>query len=84
MSEFSKSALKQFRRMNKEEMLRVLVELSNYAEHQKAMSMILISRMKELEKYVPQEHIETVNKLMKGEQIINNDSVESKEGDSNV
>lgn len=84
MSEFSKSALKQFRRMNKEQMLKVLVELSNYAEHQKAMSMILISRMKELEQYVSKEDLDKVNKLMKGEQTNNNDSVESKEGDINV
>jgi hypothetical protein len=67
MSEFSKSALKQFRRLPKEEMLRILVELSNYAEEQKAMSMILISRMKEMEQYVSKEDLDKVNKLMKGE-----------------
>lgn len=64
MSEFSKSALKQFRRLPKEEMLRILVELSNYAENQKAMSLILIARMKELEKHVPEDKLKEVNELM--------------------
>jgi len=50
--------------MPKEEMLRILVELSNYAENQKAMCMILIARMKELEKHVPADKLQEVNKLM--------------------
>lgn len=83
MTEFSRSALKQFRRMNKEQMVEMLVKISNYAEEQKAMSMILLARMKEMEKYISKEDLDKVNSLMKGEN--KTDSKESeKEEVSNV
>lgn len=66
-TEFSKSALKRFRQMTKDQMVEMLVKISNYAEDQKAASMILMSRLQSLEPLVPADKLEELNKKMRGE-----------------
>ena len=52
MSNFSKTALKQLRRLTKNQLFDMVVKISNYAEEQKAASMILMARVSELEKQI--------------------------------
>lgn len=69
MSEFSKTALKRFRQMTKDEMVEMLVKISNYAEDQKASSMILMARLKAIEPLVPADKLDEINKQMRGETV---------------
>lgn len=48
MSEFSKTAIKEIRRQNKDQLVAMVIKISNYAEQQKAQNIILLKMVEEL------------------------------------
>lgn len=70
MSNFSITALKKFRRMNKDQMVKAIVEVSNYAEQQKAASMLLMARLKQVEGLLSPEQVEQLKKLSEERQDV--------------
>lgn len=64
MSQFSKTALKTIRRLGKNQLVEMVVSISNYAENQKAQNMILLGMVaelkEELKKHQPAEETKDV------------------------
>ena len=51
---FSQGALKRIKRMSKDELVEMVLKLNNYGEDQKAMNIILLKMVTDLQSQVPQ------------------------------
>jgi hypothetical protein len=69
VSDFSKTAMKRIRRMSKNELISMVVQISNYAEQQKAENILLVNALKimEAQKTENKQEVEQPQNTKQGE-----------------